>query len=155
VNKKPVQTVDHNDLLTKVAVMPQVLDAGSCSRAIALAQSFPATEGRIGTTDVERGEIRRSQIWFFDPSPQTDFIFTPLRRAATHLNQGFRFAITDFGTGCQIARYSSEVQGHYDWHIELGTGRFHGANSVSPCNYPPPMLTRAATSNSILAASIT
>jgi len=116
--------MDHNDLLTKVAVMPKVLDAGSCSHAIALAQSFPATEGRIGTTDVERGEIRRSQIWFFDPSPQTDFIFAPLRRAATHLNQGFRFAITDFGTGCQIARYSSEVRGHYDWHIDLGTGRF-------------------------------
>jgi len=116
--------MDHNDILTKVAVLPQVLDAASCARAIALAQSFPATEGRIGTTDVERGEIRRSQIWFFDPGPETDFFFAPLRSALKHINQGFRFDLTGFGTGCQIARYSSEVQGHYDWHIDLGTGRF-------------------------------
>ncbi len=116
--------MDHNDVLTKVAVMPRVLDAASCARAIALAQRFPATEGRVGTTDVERGEIRRSQIWFFDPAPQTDFIFAPLRRAVTHVNQGFRLDVTGFGTGCQIARYSSKVQGHYDWHIDLGTGRF-------------------------------
>ena len=116
--------MDHNDILTKVAVLPQLLDAASCARAIALAQRFPATEGRVGTTDVERGEIRRSQIWFFDPTPQTDFIFAPLRKAVTHLNQGFRFDVTDFGTGCQIAHYSSEDQGHYDWHMDLGTGRF-------------------------------
>ncbi len=116
--------MDHNDILTKVAVLPQMLDAASCNRTIALAQSFPATEGRVAATDIERGEIRRSQIWFFDPTPQTEFIFEPLRSAVTQLNQGFRFDVTGFGTGCQVARYSSEVQGHYDWHIDLGTGRF-------------------------------
>jgi PKHD-type hydroxylase len=116
--------VQHNDILTKVAVLPGLLDCASCARAIALAQRFPATEGRVGTSDVKRADIRRSQIWFFNPSPETDFIFGPLRNAVQHLNRGFCLDLTDFGTGCQIACYSSDVQGHYDWHIDLGTGRF-------------------------------
>jgi PKHD-type hydroxylase len=116
--------MNHNDFLTQVAVLPQVLDAATCARAIKLAKSFPATEGRVGTGDVEQGKIRRSQIWFFDPSPQTDFIFAPLRGALKLINQGYNFDIDGFGTGCQIARYSSDDLGHYDWHIDLGTGRF-------------------------------
>lgn len=116
--------MNHNDLMTKVAVWPRLFDGASCARAVALARSFPAVEGRVGSADIESKDIRRSQVWFFNPSPQTDFIFGPLRQALEHLNRGYGFEVTDFGTGCQIARYSSEVQGHYDWHIDLGTGRF-------------------------------
>lgn len=116
--------VQTNDILTKVAVLPQLLDAASCERAIALARQFPSTEGRVGATDAERREIRRSQIWFFDPSPATEFIFSPLREAVRQVNQGFRLELEDFGTGCQIARYAAEAAGHYDWHIDLGNGRF-------------------------------
>jgi PKHD-type hydroxylase len=118
------RTMEHNDLLTKVAVWPQLLDAQSCERAIALAQTFPAVEGRVGTADVENSDLRRSQIWFFNPGPETEFIFAPLRSALQQLNEGFRLEVSDFSTGCQIARYSSEVKGHYSWHIDLGTGRF-------------------------------
>jgi PKHD-type hydroxylase len=114
----------HNDTLTKIAVLPGLLDAASCARAIALARRFPSTDGRVGTSDVMKATIRRSQIWFFEPAAETDFIFEPLRRAVEHVNQGFCFELTGFGTGCQIARYSSDDQGHYDWHIDLGTGRF-------------------------------
>jgi len=116
--------MEHNDVLTKVAVWPRLFDADSCNRAVELAQRFPASQGRVGTSDIERDEIRRSQIWFFDPGPETNFIFTPLRDALKQLNEGFHLDVTDFGTGCQIARYSSEDEGHYDWHIDLGTGRF-------------------------------
>lgn len=116
--------MEYNDLLTKVAVLPDLIDAGTCARAIALARSFPPTEGRVGMSDVRKPEIRRSQIWFFDPGPDTDFIFSPLRDAVRYVNEGFRLDLTGFATGCQIARYSSEVQGHYNWHIDLGTERF-------------------------------
>ncbi len=116
--------MEQNDVLTKVAVWPRLFDAATCERAVALAQRFPATEGRVGTADVEHGQIRRSQIWFLDPAPETDFIFSPLRNALQQLNQGFRLDVADFATGCQIARYSADVAGHYDWHIDLGTGRF-------------------------------
>jgi PKHD-type hydroxylase len=117
--------MQQNDLLTKVAVLPNVLDAASCARAIEMAQQFKAAEGRVGTADIEKSEIRRSQIWFFSPRPETEFIFAPLRKVLKHINdQGYRFHVTEFGTGCQIACYSEKVQGHYDWHIDLGTGRF-------------------------------
>jgi PKHD-type hydroxylase len=116
--------VQYNDNLTRIAVLPGVLDPERCARAIELAQRFPASEGRVGGSDVERAEIRRSQIWFFDPSPETDFIFDPLRQAVQLLNQGFNLELAGFATGCQVARYTAEVQGHYDWHIDLGTGRF-------------------------------
>ncbi len=78
----------------------------------------------MGTDDVQSAEVRRSQIWFFEPSPETEFIFGPLKKAAQMLNQGYQFDISGFGTGCQIARYTADVKGHYDWHIDLGTGRF-------------------------------
>lgn len=113
-----------NDLLTKVAVLPQCLDRAACERAIQLARRYPATEGRVGTNDVTQGRIRRSEIWFFEPTPETDFIFTPLLQAARRVNEGFRLDLVGFGAGCQIARYSADVQGHYDWHIDIGTGRF-------------------------------
>ena len=117
--------MQQNDLLTKVAVLPKVLDPASCAKAIQMAQQFQATEGRVGTADTEQSAIRRSQIWFFSPRPETEFIFKPLRQVLKHINdQGYRFDITEFGTGCQIARYSADVRGHYDWHIDLGTGRF-------------------------------
>jgi PKHD-type hydroxylase len=114
-----------NDLLTKVAVLPNVLDAASCARAITLAKQFPATEGRVGSSDIESSKIRRSQIWTFEPGTATDFIFAPLRLALKHINdQGYRFDVNGFGPGCQIARYSEKDRGHYDWHIDLGTGKF-------------------------------
>jgi PKHD-type hydroxylase len=114
----------YNDLLTKVAVLPDCLDPAACARAVELAQRFPPTDGRVGTSDVKQEEIRRSQIWFFDAGPELDFIFAPLHEAVRRVNEGFCLDLTGFGTGCQIARYSSDVQGHYDWHIDLGTGRF-------------------------------
>lgn len=114
----------HNDLLTKVAVLPDCLDAAACDRVIELARRFPATDGRVGTKDIKQEEIRRSRIWFFEPTAELDFIFAPLRDAVQRVNEGFRLEISGFGTGCQVACYSSDVQGHYDWHIDLGTGRF-------------------------------
>ncbi|HZD51598.1 MAG TPA: 2OG-Fe(II) oxygenase [Woeseiaceae bacterium] len=116
--------MEYNDVLTKVAILPDLLDPETCARAIALARRFPAAEGRVGPSDVRQSRIRRSEIWFFNPGTETEFIFAPLRRAVQHVNQGFGLDLTTFGTGCQIARYASDVQGHYDWHIDLGTGRF-------------------------------
>lgn len=116
--------METNDILTQVAVWPNLFDAQTCERAIELAQMFPANQGRVGTGDTEQTEIRRSEIWFFNPGPETQFIFGPLNEALKQLNQGYRLELTEFGTGCQIARYSSDVKGHYTWHIDLGTGRF-------------------------------
>lgn len=116
--------MQQNDILTKVAVMPGLLAADACDRAIALARQFPSAQGKVGTSDEQKASIRRSEIWFFDPGPATEFIFAPLREAIRKLNEGFRLDLEDFGTGCQIARYAADVQGHYDWHMDLGTERF-------------------------------
>lgn len=116
--------LEYNDVLTKVAVLPDVFDAATCDRAIALARRFPAAAGRVGAEDARKDKIRRSDIWFFDPTPETEFIFSTLQGAVEYVNRGFGLDLTTFGTGCQIARYSSDVRGHYDWHIDLGTGRF-------------------------------
>lgn len=116
--------MEQNDILTKVAVLPGLLDATSCANAIKLARQFPPSEGRVGSGNAQQADIRRSQIWFFNPSPETEFIFGPLRAAVQQLNEGFKLDLTDFGTGCQIARYTEKVKGHYDWHMDLGTERF-------------------------------
>lgn len=115
-------SIEHNDRLTQVGVVPRVLSAAQCMRAIALAQGFAPKEGRVGTTDTTRADIRRSQIWFFDPSPETAEIFEAVRKVVGTLNQGYRLELAGFASGCQIARYTEEVRGHYDWHIDLGIG---------------------------------
>lgn len=116
--------MDKNDFLTRAAIFPDLFDSETCARAIEMARQFPPSEGRVGSGDTENPDIRRSQIWFFDPSPQTAFIFGPLNQAVKHINQGYRFQISGWGEGCQIARYSDSVRGHYDWHMDLGTDRF-------------------------------
>lgn len=113
---------EHNDRLTQIGVVPGVLTPAQCARAIELAQGFAPTEGRVGTRDAERAEIRRSQIWFFEPAPETAEVFDAVARVVATLNQGYRLELTGFATGCQIARYAEDVQGHYDWHIDLGVG---------------------------------
>ena len=114
--------METNDVLTQVAVWPNLFDAKTCERVIELAKQFPASEGRVGKDDAKQSDIRRSEIWFFNPGPETNFIFGPLMQAMQHLNQGYGFELTEFGKGCQVARYSSENRGHYAWHIDLGTG---------------------------------
>lgn len=116
--------MDFNDAITRVAVHTLLFDGVTCARAIELAQGSASAPGRVGTDEIQLGEIRRSDIWFFDPAPETDFIFTPLHDAVMHLNQRYNLDLTGFATGCQIARYSAADQGHYDWHIDLGIGRF-------------------------------
>ena len=116
--------MEFNDAVTRVAVHTLLFDAAACAQAIELAQRSPPVPGRVGTDEIQRGEVRRSQIWFFDPAPATDFIFAPLHDAVVHLNQNYGFDLTGFATGCQISRYSAEDRGHYDWHIDLGIGRF-------------------------------
>lgn len=116
--------MEHNDAMTRVAVHTLLFDAATCAQAIELARRSSFTQGRVGTDEARRRQIRRSDTWFFDATPETDFIFAPLYSAVMRLNQSYNFDLTSFATGCQIARYSAEDQGHYDWHIDLGIGRF-------------------------------
>lgn len=113
-----------NDLLTQVAVWPNFLSEEDCDRAIALCKKLTPIDGLVGVDDkdVVNSEIRSSEIWGFPPSEETDFIYSTLAKALKHVNQGFQFAIDGWSGGCQISRYSANQQGHYDWHLDIGTG---------------------------------
>lgn len=118
--------MNSNDLITQVAVWPGFLDATTCERAIRLAQLIPPADGRVqaGMEDVNKEDVRRSEIRFFNPGPETEFIFAPLWQALQQVNQGYRMEVTRFSDGAQIARYAAEYAGHYDWHMDLGMERF-------------------------------
>jgi PKHD-type hydroxylase len=111
-----------NDRLSQVIVWPDLFDRATCERVIALVRPFAPARGRIGATDSSDAGIRRSDIWFFDPEPATAFVFDRLTEAVQYLNQGYGFELTGYASGCQVARYAAGEQGHYDWHMDLGTG---------------------------------
>ena len=122
VSTPPTTHRPGNDRLTQVVVWPALLDPPACAQAIRMVQGHAPAQGRVGSGDAWRAEIRRSQIWFFRPEPATAFLFDLLAQAVQHLNEGYRFELTDFASGCQIARYQADDAGHYDWHMDLGTG---------------------------------
>ncbi|MFN0185999.1 MAG: 2OG-Fe(II) oxygenase [Aquabacterium sp.] len=111
-----------NDRLNQVIVWPGLLDAETCARVIEMVRPHPPLRGRVGSLNLDHGGIRRSDIWLFDPEPDLGFVFDPLVQAVLHVNQGYGFDLTGFASGCQVARYAAGEQGHYDWHMDLGTG---------------------------------
>lgn len=111
-----------NDRLTQVVAWPELFDPEVCERVIGLVRPFEPARGRVGAHDGDDRAVRRSDIWFFEPEPATAFVFDRLVQAVQHLNQGYAFELSGFAGGCQIARYAAGERGHYDWHMDLGTG---------------------------------
>ncbi len=111
-----------NDTIARIAVMPSVFDADVCARIRALVEDRPPAQGKVGTAVADNPRMRRSDIWVLPPNEDTAFIFEPIRDVVLRLNQGYGFELQGFAEGCQIARYRDGEAGHYDWHIDLGTG---------------------------------
>ena len=38
--------------------------------------------------------------------------------------EAFQFDISDFGESPQVARYTGEREGHFDWHSDIGAGHW-------------------------------
>ena len=81
---------------------------------------------KSATTFGESGDHRKSDIKWLDENDETLWIYDRFREAIDIANaEQFEF---DFHTteSLQYTEYDSKKEGHYDWHIDIGEGRFGG-----------------------------
>jgi PKHD-type hydroxylase len=108
-----------NDTISLVATVPRFLSPQECAAVIAKAQRSQRFQGTVGEAGEEAAPIRRSEIHFFYPDQESDWLFARFDAVITRLNQEYRFDLQGFYEGVQVASY--EGGGHYDWHMDLGT----------------------------------
>jgi PKHD-type hydroxylase len=112
----------HNDTVALVGNIPSYFSVEECQRIMEMVERLnlgTSGTGGVGKTD----EIRKSNTTFMAPDQQTQWIFDKLEGALEQFNKKyFNFDLSGFFEGFQIARYDAP-DGHYGWHVDLGTGR--------------------------------
>lgn len=113
--------VPAKDPVGLVAIVEGLLTAEECDRVIALAEETSGHESGVGE-DGRATPIRQSTIRFLMPDARTRWLFDRLEHAIERLNRGYQFDLLGFFEGAQVAAYAPS--GRYDWHMDLGTGRY-------------------------------
>lgn len=111
-----------NDCVALVRTVPAYFTPEECGRILELAETQDRVDGGIGEVAAASTEIRRSTVTALYPESSTDWLFDKLEYALEKLNEGYGFALDGFFEGVQVAWY--EPDGHYDWHVDLGPGRY-------------------------------
>jgi PKHD-type hydroxylase len=89
-----------------------------------LAENFQTQPGSIvsAADDYSRDLYRRSIIRWMHWDNSTHWIYERLGNLLNEANEIWGFDLIGFGESIQYTEYHSEVQGTYDWHIDVGTG---------------------------------
>jgi PKHD-type hydroxylase len=119
--------IDHNDLVASVRAAPGYFTAEECDRILELGAAAPQISGKVGEALGQVDAIRRSRVTAIYPGADTDWLFDKLEVALQQLNRGYGYRLDGFMEGAQVAWYEDHGDGrggHYDWHIDLGPGRY-------------------------------
>lgn len=102
----------------------QGFTAEEADRIHEIAQSFEATAGQIESTkdDEVRNEYRRSTIRWMHHLDSTHWIYERLGNLINEANEVWAFDLIGFGESIQYTEYHHEVQGTYNWHVDVGGG---------------------------------
>lgn len=93
-----------------------------CHQIIATTSAGEFAEGRlVGGTRCEG--TRRASITWLDDEGDAAWVLRRLIGAVADANKShFHFDLDEFAERMQVARYSAETQGFFDWHSDSGTG---------------------------------
>lgn len=99
-------------------VVPGAIDLATCDRLI---DGFAEDLDEGGLVQGQTvNHIRRSQIAWFNEEQQPVVMRRIIDLVAEANRTCFDFALTDFAEDAQIALYSGDQRGHYDWHSDIG-----------------------------------
>ena len=103
-------------------LLPQALTSEDCDRLIALAEAAPLRDaGLVRATTAHR--IRRADLAWLDDLPEAGWAMDRMIGVVGAANRdGFGFDLTEFAESAQMARYTAEREGHFDWHTDIGAG---------------------------------
>lgn len=102
--------------------VPNALSSDECDRLTALIAAHQLKDaGLVGGTTAHT--IRRAEIAWLDDIPEASWVLDRMISLTAQANrEAFQFDLTDFGESPQVARYTAERMGHFDWHADIGAG---------------------------------
>ena len=110
--------------MTPQLSLPDALSAAECDALIALIAAHQLKDAGLvrGTT---AHTIRRAEIAWLDDIPEAAWVLDRMIRLTAAANRdAFQFDLSDFGESPQVARYTAERMGHFDWHSDIGAGQW-------------------------------
>ncbi|OYU40825.1 MAG: oxidoreductase [Pseudorhodobacter sp. PARRP1] len=104
--------------------LPNALSPQQCDDLIALIAAHHLKDAGLvrGTTS---HTIRRADIAWLDDIAEAAWVLDRMITLTAQANrEAFQFDLTDFGESPQVARYTAEREGHFDWHSDIGAGQW-------------------------------
>ena len=93
---------------------------------LADAQAHTAEQGSIVQENASSEvalEVRRSKVLRLPATPEHMPLYKMISEIVEHANQTvFRYELTSLSEQLQLATYSSDDKGFYDWHVDIGAG---------------------------------
>ncbi|MDZ4393929.1 2OG-Fe(II) oxygenase [Cypionkella sp.] len=108
--------------MTPYVFVPDALSPTECDDLIALIAAHHLKDAGLvrGTT---AHDIRRAEIAWLDDIREASWVMDRMISHTARANrEAFQFELSDFGESPQVARYTAERAGHFDWHSDIGAG---------------------------------
>ncbi len=100
---------------------PKYFKDGEIDKIIKIADNYTKISGRVSTS-VDKS-YRSSKIKWLPHNKDTAWLYDKLGYLTkTTNNKLWNFDIIGFGEDIQLGEYTAEEEGHYDWHLDLGSG---------------------------------
>ncbi len=108
--------------MTPFHLIPDALSAAECAALTALCAASPLKDaGLVGATTAH--QIRRADLSWLDDLPEAAWVLDRMMRVVAQANrEAYNFDLSDFAESPQVARYTAEREGHFDWHSDIGAG---------------------------------
>lgn len=101
--------------------LPDAFSADECARLVAIAAQGTASDAALVGQRRDHS-LRRADLVWLDETPENDWVMDRIIALVREANRAFGYDLTEFAESPQIARYGAEVQGHFDWHADIGDG---------------------------------
>ena len=108
--------------MTPFHLIPDALTPAECLALTTLCAAAPLQDaGLVRATTAHN--IRRADLVWLDDLPAAAWVLDRMIGVVAEANRkAFNFDLRDFAESPQVARYTAERQGHFDWHSDIGAG---------------------------------
>ena len=101
-----------------------VLSPDECHQVIADAVTCKSDAAAL-VGGVKELATRRAQIYWLNQEADSSWIFDRMLKTIAEANRRhFGFQIEEFAEQMQVSQYSADHSGFFDWHVDVGDGRF-------------------------------
>lgn len=101
--------------------LPNAFSAAECDRITAATDAADCADAKLVRGD-RAHNIRRADLVWIDDLPDMDWVTDRLIDLVRKANHQFHFDLDAMRESPQVARYSAEREGHFDWHSDIGEG---------------------------------